>query len=61
MGEAYRNQLITDEDGWLQILRDRNTTSYIYDDGEAEEIFPRIAGGHIILFDELLHKLSAVR
>lgn len=61
MGEAYRNQLITDEDGWLQILRDRNTTSYIYDDGEAEEIFPRIAGGHIILFDELLHKLLAVR
>ncbi len=60
MGEAFRNQLITDESGWLQILRDRNSTSHIYDEDEATEIFQRIATTHIQLFDELLKKLQAI-
>lgn len=60
MSEAYHNQLITDESGWLQILRDRNSTSHIYDEEEATEIFHRIATAHIKLFDELLNKLQAI-
>ncbi len=60
MSEAYHNQLITDESGWLQILRDRNSTSHIYDEEEATEIFHRIATTHIGLFDELLNKLQVI-
>lgn len=60
MGEAFRNQLITDEAGWLQILRDRNATSHIYDEGDAADIYQRIATAHIQLFDALLHKLQTV-
>lgn len=60
MSEAFLNQLITDEAGWLQILRDRNATSHIYDEEDATEIFRRIAAAHIRLFDELLHKLQAI-
>lgn len=56
MGEAFRNQLITDETGWPQILRDRNATSHIYDEEDAADIYHRIATAHIRLFDELLNK-----
>ena len=60
MSEAFRNQLITDEAGWLQILRDRNATPHMYDDKDAADIYHRIASAHIRLFDELLHKLQTV-
>ena len=32
MIEAYNNELITDEEGWIQVLHDRNSTSHIYDE-----------------------------
>lgn len=57
MSEAYSNRLITNDTGWLQILRDRNSTSHIYDEEDATEIYKRIAFEHILLFDELLDVL----
>lgn len=57
MSEAYNNRLITNDTGWLQILRDRNSTSHIYDEEDAAEIYKRIAFEHILLFDELLDVL----
>ena len=58
MREAYGAGIINDEQGWLQILIDRNLTSHIYDEKEAVEIFSRIRTQHIILFDKLLSKLE---
>ena len=58
MTEAYNNDLITDEDGWIQILRDRNSTSHIYDEADSAKIYDRIISSHIVLFDELLLKLE---
>ncbi|MEG1441126.1 MAG: nucleotidyltransferase substrate binding protein [Oscillospiraceae bacterium] len=29
LSEAYNNRLITDDNGWLQILRDKNSTSHM--------------------------------
>ena len=40
--EAYNNNLIDNEEAWLQILTDRNSTSHIYDEDFAKEIFQRI-------------------
>lgn len=57
MSEAYNNRLITNDIGWLQILRDRNSTSHIYDEEDASDIYKRIASEHILLFDELLEVL----
>lgn len=54
MREAYHMNVITDEDGWIQILDDRNSTSHIYDQQEATDIYKRIATEHIQLFDKLL-------
>ena len=53
MREAFNNNLITDEQGWLSILRDRNSTSHIYDEADADKIYQRIITGHIKLFDEV--------
>ena len=58
MREAYHMNVITDEDGWIQILDDRNVTSHIYDEQEATDIYERIAAHHMQLFDKLLDKLS---
>ena len=37
MTEAYNN-IISDDEGWLQILRDRNSTTHIYDEEDAATI-----------------------
>lgn len=54
MKAAFAADIITNEDGWITILRDRNSTSHIYDEDDANEV------SHIKLFDELLNKLSAI-
>ena len=57
MKEAYNNNLITDDDGWLQILADRNSTSHIYYETDAADIYKRIISDHAKLFDDLLAEL----
>jgi len=58
MQAAFAADIITNAEGWLTILRDRNLTSHIYDEDDANEIFNRITTEHIKLFDELLEKLT---
>lgn len=55
--EAFSAGFVEDEQGWLQILNDRNSTSHIYDEEEAVEIFERIRTKHVVLFNNLLKKL----
>lgn len=57
MQEAFNNGLIHDEQGWLQILQDRNSTAHIYDEEDAEAVFNRIKTVHIRLFDALKNDL----
>ena len=58
LAEAFKNKIISDDIGWLQILRDRKSTSHIYDEEDADEIYKRIATSHINLFDDLLKKFD---
>ena len=58
MREAYNNNLITDDDGWIQILQDRNSTSHIYDEDDANEVYKRISENQIELFDKLSEVLT---
>lgn len=60
LAEGFRNGLINDENGWLQILRDRNSTSHIYDEAEAGEIFGRISTQYIELFGALVEKFNTM-
>ena len=61
MTAAFAADIIEDEEGWLQILRDRNITSQIYEDSEDEEVFKRIKSRHIRLFEELCQRLASLR
>ena len=56
--EAFNNSLISDGDGWLALVRDRNATSHVYDEADADEIYERIKANHIVLLDELKNTLS---
>lgn len=61
MKAAFSANLVDDEDGWIQILNDRNATSHIYDEDEADKIFERIRSKHTALFTKLSDTLSDIR
>ena len=61
MKAAFAANLVDDEDGWIQILNDRNETSHIYDEDEADKIFERIRSKHIALFTKLSNTLYDIR
>ncbi len=61
MKAAFAANLIDDENGWIGILNDRNTTSHIYDEEKADRIFERIRNKHIALFTKLSDTLSDIR
>ena len=60
MREAFNAGIVSDEEGWIKILDDGNSTSHIYDETDAAEIYNRICSRHINLFDDLQKKLSEV-
>lgn len=58
MKQAYADNLIDDEEAWLELLYSRNLTSHIYDDNTASDIFESIKNKYLILFKELINKLK---
>ncbi len=42
--QAYAVDWIQNEQSWLQMLRDRNETSYVYDEEKARHIYENIVG-----------------
>ena len=61
MKAAFAANLVDDGDGWIGILNDRNATSHIYNEDEADKIFERIRSNHIALFTKLSDTLSEIR
>ncbi|MBE6745874.1 MAG: toxin-antitoxin system, antitoxin component [Ruminococcaceae bacterium] len=57
MRQVYADNLITDEQGWLELLQARNLTSHIYDENTAGEVFENIKNKYLSLFKELSEKL----
>ena len=57
--EAYSQKLITQDEIWLLMLKDRNMTSHVYQEEMAEEIAGRIAGSYVTAFDDLLMALKS--
>ena len=57
MRQAFADGLVSDSDGWIGLLNDRNMTSHIYDENTADQIFQRIRTCHLPLFEGLLEKL----
>jgi nucleotidyltransferase substrate binding protein (TIGR01987 family) len=47
--QAYQVGWIEDEDAWLEMLRDRNETSHVYDEATARRIYESIKGNFVAL------------
>ena len=51
--EAFKSKLIDDKDGdaWIDMLEDRNKTSYIYDEEQALKFYDKIKQDHYKLLE----------
>jgi len=52
--ESFKEGLVSDGEGWLQMLQDRNLTSHTYDSETALKILAHIRERYVVLFDALL-------
>ena len=51
--EAFKRQLITDSEGWMMMLNDRNRSSHTYNQETANDIASHITGRYVALFRAL--------
>lgn len=58
MKTAFSDGLLTNENGWLEILESRNITSHVYDEKTAGTIFESIKDVYTPLFSELIETLK---
>lgn len=58
MKTAFSDGLLTNENGWLEILESRNITAHVYDEKTAETIFESIKDVYTPLFSELIETLK---
>ena len=56
--QASAAGLVKDQEGWLQLLGDRNITSHLYSEATADQVFSRIQGTHLPLLDALAAVLA---
>ena len=56
--QAFADGVLSDENAWLMLLNDRNSTSHIYDDATAQQIFSRIQDMYLPLFLSLVAQLK---
>jgi len=55
--EAFRARIISDGDGWLDMLETRNMTSHIYGEVMAEKVYTRLKN-YLPLIESLIKELS---
>ncbi len=56
--KAYVNNLISDDQIWINLLEDRNSTSHIYNENLANDIAKRIVEKYITAIGELVENLQ---
>jgi nucleotidyltransferase substrate binding protein (TIGR01987 family) len=56
--KAYVNNLISDDKVWINLLEDRNSTSYIYNENLANEVADRIIKYYVNAICELVQNLE---
>jgi nucleotidyltransferase substrate binding protein (TIGR01987 family) len=59
--EAFHGGLITDGDGWMEMIISRNKTSHTYQQKVADEIAGHIAGRYYPLFRDFLKKMDSLK
>lgn len=56
--EAYAQKLISNEQNWLTMIKDRNMTSHLYKEEMAKEIATRIIDYYINEFEKLIESIN---
>ena len=56
--KAYKNNLISNEKIWINLLEDRNATSHIYNEDLANDIAKRIVSSYVPAIGELINNLE---
>lgn len=56
--EAFSSDLIQDEDKWLSMLNDRNSSTHIYSEELAIEICNNITSKYIKVFEALMEQIQ---
>jgi nucleotidyltransferase substrate binding protein (TIGR01987 family) len=59
--EAFKMELITNADSWMDMLKSRNDTSHTYNEHTADEIYNKIVQTYQPLFIALAEKMEALR
>ena len=56
--EAYTKGLLTDGEGWMEMIVSRNKTSHTYNQAIANEIVDKIVSQYIKLFNDFLNHMQ---
>ena len=57
--QAFQNGLIQDGQIWMDMIKDRNLASHVYDDGTAENLFVAITNTYYHQFNMLMEKMHS--
>ena len=57
---AFKSGLVEDGEGWMDMQKDRNLTSHIYDEDIARDIYIKIKDKHISLLRDLLNRINTL-
>lgn len=56
--EAFRQGLIDDGEGWMEMIQSRNQTAHAYNEQVAKEIADRVTGRYHELFERFLQQMA---
>ena len=51
--EAFKRQLITDSEGWMMMLTDRNRSSHTYNQATVDDIVEHVTARYVDMFRQL--------
>ncbi|UZO82392.1 nucleotidyltransferase substrate binding protein [Aquimarina sp. ERC-38] len=59
--EAFKNELITDGDNWMEMIKKRNLTSHTYNEETSNEIYKSIVNTFYLLFKAFQQKMQEIK
>ena len=58
--EAFKAELISNGDAWMEMIKSRNQTSHTYNKSTADDIVGKVINSYSSLFDEFETKLKKI-
>lgn len=58
---AFKMELISDGEGWMDMIKSRNKTSHTYNEETAEEIVEKVLNKYANLFSDFANMMEGIR